>query len=157
MKSQHTYVVLIDLPEALPFELKLQDSIRNVDKIDIQAQKSESELFVFIKELEKNLNEELVFIGEDVIAEKFYRRFLFQKSGFLEIMYQNPVAIIAHFIDEKRAQNFAQGLKTTIDNVVKENKTKNILKTLVEINTEQQDILTYQKWSKLAKIRGLIE
>lgn len=158
MKTKHTYVVLIDLPEALSFEVKPEkQSTGFLKRIERKTDHSETELFNFISVLENNFGEEFNFIGEDVIAEKFYKRFLFQKSGFLEVMCQAPVAIIAHFIDPDRARKFSEALKKTIEETVKDEKAKTILKNLVELNTEKEESLTYQKWSKLAVIRGMVE
>jgi len=153
MKSKHVYVTLIDLPEALPFEQKKQGI--KIEKI-FEAKNQDEELFNFVKVLEKNLNEELSYIGEDLINEKFYKRFLFSKNGFLEIMYQAPAAIIAHFIDEKSAKKFASALKKTVKQTVKDGKLSEILQNLVEIKKESEDQLTYEKWSKITKIRKMV-
>jgi hypothetical protein len=157
LKSKHTYVVLIDLPEALPFEFKLTKTKPDgLDELDGEAKKSEEELFKFVTKLEKHFKEEFSFIGEDIIGEKFYKRFLFQKDGFLEIMYQPPAALIGHFIEPNRAKMFAKALEKVIDETVKDNKTNMILKNLIEVNTEKEEPLTYEKWSKLSRIRGLV-
>ncbi len=157
MKSKHTYVVLIDLPEALPFEFKLASTKPDgLDKLDDHSKKSEEELFKFVTRLEKHFKEEFSFIGEDIIGEKFYKRFLFPKGGFLEIMYQPPAALIGHFIKLDRAKKFAKALEKVIDETVKEAKIKMILKNLIEVNTEKEEPLTYDKWTKLTKIRGLV-
>lgn len=157
MKSKHSYVVLIDLPEDLPFEIK-KISIKPTDLTDTkESARAEKELFGFISKLEKNFKEETSFIGEDIIGEKFYKRFLFPKSGFMEIMYQAPVSIIAHFIDINRAKSFATALKKTLDQTVTDEKIKNILKNMVEVSTEKKEVLTYDKWSKMKEIRSLAE
>ncbi len=159
MKTKHTYVVLIDLPEALPFEFKLIKTIPDgdgLDELDGEAKKSEEELFKFVTRLEKHFKEEFSFIGEDIIGEKFYKRFLFQKDGFLEIMYQPPAALIGHFIEPNRAKAFAKSLEKVIDETVKDSKAMMILKNLIEVNTEKEEPLTYEKWGKLTKIRGLV-
>jgi hypothetical protein len=157
LKSKHTYVVLIDLPEALPFEFKLiKTEPDSLDELDGEAKKSEEELFKFVTRLEKYFKEDFSFIGEDIIGEKFYKRFLFQKDGFLEIMYQPPAALIGHFIEPNRAKAFAKVLEKVIDETVKEEKAKMILKNMIEVNTEKEEPLTYETWTKLTKIRGLI-
>jgi hypothetical protein len=156
MKSKHTYVVLIDLPEALPFELPLMKADpNNIGELNQKAQKAEEALFQFIEKLEKEFKEDFSFIGEDVIGEKFYKRFLFPKGGFLEVMYQTPAALIAHFIEKDRAEKFSKSLKKVIDKTVGEDKVKMILKNLVEVNTEKEESLTYEKWTKLTKIRSM--
>lgn len=157
MKSKHNYVVLIDLPEALPFEYA--DDKCKADKIldfKTNAEKAEMELFNFIYRLERNFNEEISFIGDDVIGEKFYKRFLFSKDGFLEVMYQRPAAIIAHFIDENRAKKFADAMKKAIEQTVKDKKLVMILQNTIEVNKEKGEALTYQKWAKIAKIRDMV-
>jgi hypothetical protein len=157
MRTKHTYVVLIDLPESLPFEFKLTKTKPDgLDELDGEAKKSEEELFKFVTRLEKHFKEEFSFIGEDIIGEKFYKRILFKKDGFLEIMYQPPAALIGHFIEPNRAKTFAKALEKVIDETVKEDKVKMILKNLIEVNTENEEPLTYDKWSKLTKIRGLV-
>lgn len=157
MKSKHTYVVLIDIPEALPFEFKLSKTKpEELEKLSNIAKKSEEELFKFVTRLEKHFKEEFSFIGEDIIGEKFYKRFLFPKGGFLEIMYQPPAALIGHFIKLDRAKSFAKALEKVIDETVEQTKVKMILKNLIEVNTEKEEPLTYEKWTKLTKIRGLV-
>lgn len=157
LKSRHCYVVLIDLPEALPFEIKPLVKPDEIAKIDTKTINAEKELFDFVSKLEKNFKEEFSFIGEDIIGEKFYRRFLFPKSGFMEIMYQAPVAIIAHFLDIKRAKDFANALKKTLEETITDKKILTILKNMIELNTEKEEVLTYEKWSKMREIRGLVE
>ena len=157
MKSKHTYVVLIDIPEALSFELKLKKrGPDGLPELDGEAKRAEGELFKFVTRLEKHFKEEFSFIGEDIIGEKFYKRFLFPKGGFLEIMYQPPAALIGHFIKLDRAKKFAKALEKVMDETVQEAKVKMILKNLIEIKTEKEEPLTYQKWTKLTKIRGLV-
>ena len=157
MKSKHTYVVLIDLPEALPFEFKIEKTKPWELRSDNESRKCEKTLFDFVSKLEKNFKEEFSFIGEDLIGEKFYKRFLFPNGGFLEIMYQPPAALIAHFIESKRAESFVDALRKVIDETVREEKAKTILKNLIEVNTEKEEPLTYEKWAKLMKIRGLVQ
>jgi hypothetical protein len=158
MNSKHTYVVLIDLPEALPFEINsMKTDPNNMKEIDHQTEKAEKALFQFVNKLEKEFGENFSFIGEDVIGEKFYKRFLFPKGGFMEIMYQTPAAIIAHFIQEKRAEKFSKILEKAIDHTIPDEKPKMILKNLIEVNTEGDESLNYEKWSKLRTIRTMTE
>lgn len=158
MKTKHSYVVLIDLPEALPFTIKKGlEKPEELKEVGRESENAEKELLKFMQKLEKNFKEEVSFIGEDIIAEKLYKRFLFPKSGFMEIMYQAPVSIIAHFIDIARANNFATALKKTLDQTVTDEKIKNILKNMVEVSTEKEEALTYDKWSKMKEIRNLAE
>lgn len=157
LKAKHCYVVLIDLPEALPFEIRPSSKLSELATLGQNSLDAEKELFKFVSKLEKNFKEEFSFIGEDIVGAKFYKRFLFPKSGFMEIMYQAPIAIIAHFLDTKRADKFAQALKKTLRQTVKDRKVLTILQNMVEVNTEKEEPLTYEKWSKLREIRGLVK
>jgi len=153
LKSRHSYVVLIDLPEVLPFEMKKKGGIKEILEM---GEEDIKKVFEFVVLLEKAFGEEFSFIGEDVIAEKFYRRFLFPKGGFMEIMTEPPAAIIAHFIEIERAKKFAEALKRVLANVVKEKTVCNILKSSVEVSTEKEDVLTYKKWNEMKNIREMI-
>jgi len=147
-------VTLVDLPEALPFEIKRGKGIKSILEA---GEEDTKKLFDFIKLLEKEFGEEFSFIGEDVIAEKFYRRFLFSKGGFLEVMSEPPAAIIAHFIEETRAKKFAAALKKVINKAVTDKVAAKILRNSVEVSTEKEEALTYKKWSELKAIRRLVE
>jgi len=156
MKSKHCYVVLIDLPEALPFEVKeTLTKPSKMKKVADETHRAEGELFNFVSKLERNFKEEFSFIGEDIIGEKFYKRFLFPKSGFMEIMYQAPVAIVAHFLDTRRANRFAKALERAIEQTIKDGKILMILKNIIEVSSEKEEVLTYEKWSQMREIRGL--
>ncbi len=154
MKNKHSYVTLIDLPEALPFEIRTKKEIKFILE---SGEEDAEKLFTFIKILEKEFGEEFSFIGEDIIAEKFYRRFLFPKGGFLEVMSEPPAAIIAHFIDEARAKKFAAALKKAIERTVSDKTAIKILQNSVEVSTEKEEALTYKKWSELKDIRKMVD
>ncbi len=153
MKSKHSYVVLIDLPEVLPFEVKKKKDIKEILEVGEEDLKK---VFEFVDLLEKEFGEEFSFIGEDVIAEKFYRRFLFPKGGFMEIMTEPPAAIIAHFIELERAKKFAEALMRVLNKIVKEKTVCDILKKSVEVSTEKEEVLTYKKWTEMKNIREMI-
>jgi hypothetical protein len=154
LKFRHSYVTLIDLPEALPFVTKKKK--KEIKFILESGEEDINKLFEFIKILEKEFGEEFSFIGEDIIAEKFYRRFLFPKGGFLEVMSEPPAAIIAHFIDEASAKKFAAALKKAIAKAVSDKTAANILQNSVEVSTEKEEALTYNKWSELKDIRKMV-
>jgi len=154
LKSRHSYVTLVDLPEALPFEIKKKKEIRFI----LEAGEEDTKrLFGFVRLLEKLFGEEFSFIGEDIIAEKFYRRFLFSRGGFMEVMSEPPAAIIAHFIEKSRAKKFADALKKVIEKTVTDETIAKILKNSVELSSEKEEALSYKKWSEMKKIRKLVE
>ncbi len=153
---KHAYATLIDLPEALPFGSPPENlqEIADMDKLEKKEAAREKELFAFVKKLEKHLGERTCFIGEDIIGEKFYKRFLFEKGGFIELMTGEPVAISAHFTSKARAQKFADALGKSLKGVVKEAKLLEILNSSIVVDEEEGYKLTYEKWEKMKEIRG---
>ena len=156
MNNKHSYVVLVDIPEALPFihKGKKIEKITDIMKIGDEDTKK---LFDFVKKIEKEFGEEFSYIGEDIIAEKFYRRFIFRQNGFIEIMSEPPASMIAHFIDEKRAQKFADALKAIILEEIKDKDIAAMLSDSIEISTEtEEDSFGYSKWSEMKNMRKIM-
>lgn len=158
MKTKHSYVTLVDIPEVLPFEVKPRKGGRKikVEKLLNEDDENTKKIFEFVELLEKAFGEEFSYIGEDIVGDKFYKRFLFPKGGFLEIMTQAPAAIIAHFVENRRAKKFAAALKKVITKTVEDKTSVSILKGLVEVASEKEEPLTYEKWSELKEIRKII-
>ncbi len=146
MKGNTAFVSLLDITEALPFSFRMDDILEEDDKIMRPVER-------FITELEKNFREQIIPIGEDIIGEKFYCRYLFKGNGFLEIMLQPPVAIVAHFAEHRKALKFSEALKTSIDSFIREKKSREVLKNVIEISGEKE-ALSYKSWSKVRKVRG---
>ena len=155
-KSNHAYVTLLDLPEALPFGFIASEKFEQIEIDEKKMAESDAKLFSFISILQKNFKEELVYIGEDVIGEKFYKRFLFEKNGFVELMTGVPVVISAHFVGMARAKTFSEALKKTIKQVVKAPKPQQILLASIEVSENESERISYEKWEKLKDIRGAI-
>lgn len=141
MKTKHTFVSLLDLPEILPVAITK----------DTNTERADTALFRFIDELSRSFREKIYYIGQDNIGEKFYERFLFEKNGFLEVMTQKPVAIVAHFLEKKRAHKFANTLKSTISRI--KNPVAKMVADSIEVSTEKEEVLGYKTWSKLKQIR----
>ncbi len=92
-------------------------------------------------------------MGSDIIAKKFYKRFLFEKNGFLEIMDERPCAIIAHFSNRNRAVRFLNALKRTINKFVKkEEKIKKLILESITLGKEDEG-LTFEKWELIKNIK----
>jgi hypothetical protein len=148
-------VTLIDLPEALPFGSDTPDS---ADLVALATQNSESEtdraLFEFVKSLERNFGEKTCFIGEDIVGEKFYKRFLFEKGGFIEIMTGVPVAISAHFTTKLRSDKFSRALSASISKLVRNPKIREVLVSTIVSDQEADLVLNFEKWEKIKRIRG---
>ena len=80
-------------------------------------------------------------------------RFLFKKGGFLEVMVEKPLALNAHFIDEKHAEKFANGLKKALYETLPENKVKDIIINDVKVEDGFKDeMLTFDKWTMMHRI-----
>ena len=95
----------------LPFAIK--ENIR-LDKKLKQAQDSWKSLEKFMRILEKNFREKIYSMGFDIINNKCYERFMFEKNGFLEITMDKEPKIEASFAKEKKAIKFNKALDKTI-------------------------------------------
>jgi len=51
----------------------------------------------------------------------------------MEIMYHASVSIIAHFLDKKRANDFANALRKTLDQTIEDKKILTILKNIASL------------------------
>lgn len=129
------------MPEILPF----------IATADFEEDNSTKNLFKFVDELSKYFGEEIYYIGQDTIGEKFYERFLFEKGGFLEIMTQAPVAVVAHFVNINSAKKFGIALKKAILKI--KHPASVLLADSIEVQSEDEQVLDYKTWSKLKKIR----
>lgn len=144
MKAKHSFVSLLDLPEILPFAKKCE----HLDDINEECMKA---LANFVDLIAKQMKEEIHYIGQDNIGEKFYERFLFKKGGFMEIMTQPPVAIVGHFIEEKRAKKFSDALKKSVLTI--KDPVAKLVADSIEVESEEEQVLDYKTWSKLKDLR----
>ncbi len=154
---KHFYVTLLDLPEALEFKFTPTGNIKDIETDNQKEEKTERKLLKFIDRLMQKFGEKYAYIGEDIIGEKFYKRFLFEKNGFMEIMTGEPIVISAHFISRERAKRFADALKKIIEKEVKNSEARTVLSQSIEIGEDETSRLTYEKWKKLRDIRSTIK
>ncbi|MFP4402953.1 MAG: hypothetical protein ACLFPJ_01210 [Candidatus Woesearchaeota archaeon] len=150
MKTKHIFVPALDVGELVPFLVKEKNNL--IDSIKEQK-RAKTELEKFIEILQKNFKEKIYYIGMD-IDEKTYERFIFEKSGFLEVMIESPLALVAHFIKEKRAKNFHVALKKSLFEILPKNKISELFINSIEVQTEKEQMLTYYKWNKMKKINN---
>lgn len=150
---KHFYVTLLDLPEAMPFTFTTSEDISNLESDEKIERTAEKRLITFVSVLTKKYGEKFAYIGDDIIGEKFYKRFLFEKNGFLEIMTGVPAVISAHFTTEKKAKRFALALKATIQQQVKNEKARGVLVAGIEVSEDEASRLSFEKWEKLREIR----
>jgi len=150
MHVKHANVSVLDVAEILPFTIRAAKS--TVQELK-NASIAREELERFIAKLEKNFGEPIWYIGFDVIGEKFYERFLFDKGGFLEILMEAPVAIVAHFVSEKRAKNFSAALKKTLKEILPKTAASRLLIDSIKEASEEHAELKVHKWHKIRKIK----
>lgn len=152
MKTKHIFVTALDVSELLPFcfvqTKKVKDSLK-------EEERARKELEKFIDILEKKFKEPIWYMGADIIGEKSYERFIFEKGGFFEIMVEPPVAMNAHFVHEKRAEDFCKALKKALTDIMPKNAVSKMFVDSIEVQSEYGDSLTVDKWSKMKKIRNL--
>jgi len=142
MKTRHTMVTLLDMPEILPF------------RMDGDVEDSYPQLFDFIDELVEAFDEEIYYIGQDNIGEKFYERFLFDGGGFLEIMMEPPAAVVAHFVSADRAEAFATVLKAYVEDI--DDPAAGLMRDSIDVESEEERRLSYEEWEKLKDIRATV-
>ncbi|MEK6822972.1 MAG: hypothetical protein AABY13_04015 [Nanoarchaeota archaeon] len=151
MKTKHVFVPALDVGELLPFAVKetatLEESFAEQDR-------AKKELVKFIDKLEKNLKQKIFYLGFDVIGEKSYERFIFDKGGFLEVMVESPLALNAHFVHDDQAKKFEKALKTTLASVLPKGPASRIFIDSIELQDQEDTSLTVQKWNTMKDMRG---
>ena len=152
MKTKHIFVAALDVSELLPFCVIQGKNIKDSLRGEEQA-KRELERFVDI--LERKFKETIWYMGTDIIGEKNYERFIFEKGGFFEIMVEPPVAMNAHFVHKKRARKFCDALKKTLTEIMPKNAISRMFIDSIDVQSEEGDSLTVNKWSKIKNIRYL--
>ncbi|NQU79625.1 hypothetical protein HQ545_07685 [Candidatus Woesearchaeota archaeon] len=146
MKTKHLFVPALDVGEALPFAAKVKGKL--AEDLDDQ-ERCKEELVKFIDTLEKNFKEPIWYMGMDVIGEKSYERFIFDKGGFFEIMTENPIAMNAHFVHASRSRSFLSALKKTLKQIMSDSGVADLFISSLEVQTEKDSQLTVSKWHEL--------
>ena len=149
MKTKHIFVPALDVGEILPFVVRKTKSLQENIK---EQQRARNELVKFIYFLYKNYKESIYYMGMDIIESKSYERFIFEKGGFFEIMVESPLAMNAHFVHNEKAKKFCEALKKTIKAILKKDKVTEMFVNSIEVNSEQDQSLTYEEWDRLKKI-----
>lgn len=146
MKTKHIFVAALDVGGLLPFAVRkartLQESLKEQERARVMLVK-------FIEKLEKNYREQIYYMGMDVIEAKSYERFIFGKGGFFEVMVEFPLAMNAHFVDEKKAGRFCMALKKTLAGMLRRDAVSRMFIDSIEVGSEVDQSLTYEKWNRL--------
>ena len=147
--KKYWFVPVLDAAEIIPFAIKKSKNLKESFAAQDMCREC---LAKFISILEKAFGEKIVNIGSDVIGEKFYERYLFDKQGFFEIMLESPLAMNAHFIDEKRAKKFAAAMKKALSTVLPKNPMARMLVDGIQASATEESELKVETWDK---IKGL--
>ena len=144
---------MLDVPEILPFGFEPSGVENLVDLLD-DTNRSEDMLKEFMTTLEQEYKEPIYRLGQDMIGEKLYRRYLLEKDGFIEVALEKPAAIIAHFTNIKRGKDFAAALEKTITKYVEGDIAK-LLCDDINISHQQESELTQYKLQELRNLRNV--
>lgn len=151
MRTKHLFVPALDVGERLPFAVRKTETLQqSFDEQD----RAKRELVKFINHLERKLRQKVFYMGFDVIGEKSYERFLFDKGGFLEVMVESPVALNAHFVHDTQAKSFAKALKAALMDLMPKGPVTQLFLDSIEVQDQDDTSLTVEKWHKMKEIRG---
>lgn len=151
METKHIFVAAVDVGEILPFVIRTK---KNVKESLVEQERARLELERFIDVLESKYKEKIWYMGMDVIAGKNYERFIFDKGGFFEIMVEAPLALNAHFVNEKKAEKFRDALKECLTVIIPKGPISDMFINAIEVQKEESESLTYKEWNNLKKIRN---
>ena len=98
--------------DKLPFVAKPE---KNKFKMFLGIDSSEKELEKFMRVLEKKFREVIWYIGTDFLGDEIVERFMFAKSGFLEISVGSKPEIKAFFSRKQKAEKFAKALQKVFE------------------------------------------
>jgi hypothetical protein len=119
-----------------------------------EQDRAKKELIKFIDVLEKEYKQHIYYMGMDIIEAKTYERFIFEKQGFFEIMTESPLAMNAHFTDQKAAESFCKALKSTLTKLLKKEPVAEMFINSIEVASEQDQSLTYEKWDTMKSLKA---
>lgn len=104
-------VILVDFSGILPFKLEKTDILTR------QEQLSQENLERFLADLEKNLDENFVYIGSDLLETKLFHRVIL-KDGLVELLIGTPITLLAHFKELRQAKKFNDSLQKTLAKIL---------------------------------------
>lgn len=137
-------VVLVDFSGLLPFKLEKTEILTR------QEQVSQENLERFLIGLERDLKEEFVYLGSDLLETKLFHRAIL-KTGLLELLIGTPVTLLAHFKEKDKAQKFKDTLQKTLEAFVPKELAP-MLKESIEIKKIQKEINPQKGLRKLGGI-----
>jgi hypothetical protein len=147
LRLKHYCLAFIDTKTILPFvkyEYNKQGSIKNTS-----INKKEIEKFISI--LQKQFRERII-LTESI--ENSYR-FLFEKSGFIEIQLDAPVIINVHFSSSRRTKHFRKAFLNTIKIIYGAEKMKKVKSSLILTKESTTIIKSLRNISRERKLKKL--
>lgn len=151
MRTKHIFVAALDAGEILPFTIK---KMRTLQEGITEQERALTELEKFISLLEKKFRQKIFYMGMDVIQEKTYERFIFEKGGFFEIMMEAPLALNAHFIAKKSADRFCTALKVALRELLPLSPISEMFLESIKVEDENSQSLTYEAWNTMKEVRN---
>ena len=109
-------VYLKDKKGILPFSIRKASVAETMKQLDV----SQKQLEKFIRLLEKAMHETIWYIGTDILADKYYERFMFSRNGFMEIFLGMAIEIKTYFPLQRRAEKFRRVLKKALSKTQRE-------------------------------------
>lgn len=86
----------------------IKETVIEYDKIIDKLEK-------FLRTLEKKFGEIIWYIGTDYFENDLVERFMFKKSGFMEITLKNQATLEAYFPEIEKAEKFKRALEKTFE------------------------------------------
>ncbi len=111
--------------------------------IDLNSLINESSL---IKTTEHNFREPITHIHSE---EENRNKYIFKKDGFIDVIENKPLTLVAHFIYKKRAKKFAHALKNSLKHSLPETKEKYLLIHSIKVGREHPSIAYKLKHRKI--------
>jgi hypothetical protein len=147
LRLRHYCLAFIDTKEILPFAEYEYDKKGNIKKSSIN--KKEIEKFILI--LQKKLKEKIVFTE----SVEYSYRFLFEKSGFIEVQLDSPTIINAHFSSSRRTRKFRKAFLETIRILSGQDKMIKMKKNLILTRESTTMIRAFRNMSRERKLRKI--
>jgi len=147
LRLRHFCLAFIDTKSLLPFVKYNLDSKGKLKSSLIN--KAEIERFINI--LQKQFKERIIFT--EATSDSY--RFLFEKSGFIEIQLDSPIVINAHFSSSSRTKNFKLAFLNTIKILYGTEIMNKISKSLILTKESTSIISALRNISRERKLRKL--
>lgn len=146
-KEEYKVVNFVDVNELLTFA---KNEFKELEEQIKEEKRVEDELKVFIEKIERFSGHSIHHIGKERREGNLLIRFLFTGGGLLEVMGDKPLTMNAHFVNEKSAKKFAEGLKKALNKELPDHPVKDMIIQSIDIQDGFKDPgLTYDKWNKM--------